>query len=401
MVMKFAARMSRFQMSPSAATSQRARELREAGEDIIALSSGEPDFATPEHVIKAAYDAACAGQTKYTTTSGTSELKAAVIEKFKRDNGLTFRPEEIIVCNGAKQAMFNAINATVDVGDEVIVPTPYWVAYAQMTEMAGGTTVPVPTTEESGFKLQPDDFERAITPRTVWLMLNSPGNPSGAVYSADELGALAEVLRRHPHVSVVSDDIYEHILFDGRTFSTLAQVAPDLRDRILTINGASKAYSMTGWRIGFAGGPAALITQMTKMQSLTTAGPSAVSQAAVLSALTGPQDFVAERSKAFEHRRDLVMSMLSQAPGITCARPEGAFYLFPSCAGLIGKRTPDGKVIETDTDFVRFLMDEHGVATVQGEAYGLEPHFRISIAASEEDLTEACQRIQAACASLS
>lgn len=401
MAIKFAARMSRFQMSPSAATSQRARELRAAGHDIIALSSGEPDFQTPDHVIEAAAQAARDGHTKYTTTSGTTEIKAAVIEKFKRDNGLSYELDEIIVCNGAKQVLFNAIMATVEAGDEVIVGAPYWVAYAQMTEMAGGKTITVPTTEESGFKLQPDDLERAITPRTVWLMLNSPGNPSGAVYTAGELKALAEVLRRHPHVNVMSDDIYEHILFDGRSFSTLAQVAPDLKGRTLTINGASKAYAMTGWRIGYAGGPRELIREMAKMQSQATAGPSSVGQAAVVAALNGPQDFVGDRSKAFEHRRDLVLSMLSQAPGITCARPEGAFYLFPSCAGLIGKRTASGKVIETDTDFVRYLMDEHGVATVQGEAYGLSPHFRISIAASEEELVEACHRIQKACAALS
>ncbi|MCB1509884.1 MAG: pyridoxal phosphate-dependent aminotransferase [Hyphomicrobiaceae bacterium] len=400
MAIKFAARMSRFQMSPSAATSQRARELRAAGHDIIALSSGEPDFQTPDHVIEAAAQAARAGHTKYTTTSGTAEIKAAVIEKFKRDNGLSYKSDEIIICNGAKQVLFNAIMATVEDGDEVIVGAPYWVAYGQMTQMAGGKTITVPTTEDSGFKLQPADLAAAITPRTIWLMLNSPGNPSGAVYTAKELEALAEVLRQHPHVNVMSDDIYEHILFDGRTFATLAQVAPDLKDRTLTINGASKAYAMTGWRIGYGGGPSELIREMTKMQSQATAGPSSVGQAAVVAALNGPQDFVVDRSKAFEHRRDLVLSMLSQAPGITCARPEGAFYLFPSCAGLIGKTTASGKVIESDTDFVRYLMDEHGVATVQGEAYGLSPHFRISIAASEEELVEACQRIQKACAAL-
>ena len=298
MTMKFAARMRRFQMSPSAATSQRARELRQAGHDIVALSSGEPDFATPDHVIEAAMAAARAGQTKYTTTSGTAELKAAVIEKFRRDNGLEFTPNEIIVSNGAKQALFNAFMATIEAGDEVIVAAPYWVAYAQMTEMAGGRTVAVATTEASGFKLAPDDLERAITPRAVWLVLNSPGNPSGAVYSAAELEALAMVLRRHPHVGVISDDIYEHILFDGNRFATLAQVAPDLKSRTLTINGASKAYAMTGWRIGFSGGPAPLIAEMTKMQSQATAGPSAISQAAALAALTGPQDFVAERVAA-------------------------------------------------------------------------------------------------------
>ncbi|HUS95571.1 MAG TPA: pyridoxal phosphate-dependent aminotransferase, partial [Hyphomicrobiaceae bacterium] len=348
MTIKIAARMSRFQMSPSAATSQRARELRQSGHDIIALSSGEPDFPTPDHVIDAAYAAAKAGDTKYTTTSGTSELKAAIADKFRRDNGLEYSAEEIIVASGAKQILFNVIMATVEQGVEVIVAAPYWVAYSQMTQMAGGSTIVVPTTEASGFKLQPEDLEKAITPNTGWLMINSPGNPSGAVYTADQLRALADVLRRHPHVGIMSDDIYEHILFDGRKFATIAQVAPDLKDRCVTINGASKAYAMTGWRVGYAGGPAALVKEMGKMQSQATAGACSVSQAAVVAALTGPQDFIPERAKAFEHRRDLVVSMLNQATGLTCARPEGAFYLFPSCAGLIGRRTPGGKVIEND-----------------------------------------------------
>jgi len=400
MTIKIAARMGRFQMSPSAATSQRARELSLAGHDIIALSSGEPDFQTPDHIIDAAYAAAKAGQTKYTTTSGTAELKAAVADKFRRDNGLEYTADEIIASSGAKQILFNVLMSTVEAGVEVIVAAPYWVAYAQMTEMAGGTTVSVPTTKESGFKLAPEVLEQAITPRTQWLMINSPSNPSGAVYTHDELAGLAEVLRRHPHVGVISDDIYEHILFDGRTFATIAAVAPDLKDRTVMINGASKAYAMTGWRIGYAGGPAALMKEMGKMQSQATAGPCSVSQAAAVAALAGPQHFIAERAKAFEHRRDLVVSMLNQATGLSCARPEGAFYLFPSCEGLIGRRTPSGKVIENDTDFVRYLMDEHGVATVQGAAYGLSPHFRVSIAASEEELIAACERIQVACSSL-
>lgn len=397
---KFAARMGRFEMSPSAATSQRARELRALGHDIIALSSGEPDFATPDHVIDAAYAAAKAGQTKYTTTSGTDELKKAAIAKFQQENGLEFGHDEMIVSAGAKQILFNVFMATLEAGDEVVVPAPYWISYVQIPQLAGARPVIVPCGADAGFKLDPEGLERAITPNTRWLMLNTPSNPTGAVYSRDELAALADVLRRHPHVGVVTDDIYEHVLFDGRKFATIAQVAPDLRDRTLTVNGASKAYAMTGWRIGYAGGPAELIREMIKVQSQSTSGPCSVSQAAAVAALTGPQDFVMERSQAFEHRRDLVLSMIRQAPGLTCDTPEGAFYLFPSCTSLLGRKTPGGQVLESSTDFVRHLMDEHGVATVQGEAYGAPGHFRISIAAAESDLVRACERIQEACAAL-
>jgi aspartate aminotransferase len=400
MTFKFAARMGRFEMSPSAATSQRARELRAQGHDIIALSSGEPDFATPDHIIEAAYEAAKAGQTKYTTTSGTDALKHAAMDKFRRDNGLEFELSEMIVSAGAKQILFNVFMATLEAGDEVIVPSPYWISYVQIPQLAGARPVIVPCTTEAGFKLSPEDLDRAITANTRWLMLNTPSNPTGAVYSRDELAALAEVLRRHPHVGIVTDDIYEHILFDGRTFATIAQVAPDLKDRTLTVNGASKSYSMTGWRIGYAGGPPELIREMIKVQSQSTSGPCSVSQAAVVAALTGPQDFVSERASAFEHRRDLVLSMIRQAPGLTCDTPEGAFYLFPSCAELLGRATPGGQRLASSTDFVRYLMDDHGVATVQGEAYGAPGHFRISIAASEEDLVRACERIQEACAAL-
>jgi aspartate aminotransferase len=400
MTFKFAQRMGRFVMSPSAQTSQRARELKAEGHDIIALSSGEPDFPTPEHVVEAAYRAARAGQTKYTTTSGNEALKDAVIEKFRRDNGLSYNRSEIIVSAGAKQVLFNVFMATLEGGDEVIVPSPYWISYVQIPQLAGARPVIVPCSAENGFKLTADGLASAITEHSRWLILNSPSNPAGSVYSAAELAALADVLRAHPHVGIVTDDIYEHIVFDGRKFSTIAEVAPDLKGRTLTVNGASKTYAMTGWRIGYAGGPSELITEMIKVQSQSTSGPCSVSQAAVIAALEGRQDLVAERAKAFETRRDLVLSMLNQTDGLQCRRPEGAFYVFADCNALLGRRTPDGEKVQTSNDFVRFLMDRHGVATVQGEAYGCDGHFRISIAASEDDLTEACARIQAACAAL-
>jgi aspartate aminotransferase len=401
MTFKFAQRMGRFEMSPSARTSQRARELRALGHDIIPLSSGEPDFATPEHVVEAAYAAARAGQTKYTTTSGVEALKDAVIEKFRRDNDLDYGRSEIIISAGAKQVLFNVFMATLEAGDEVVVPAPYWISYVQIPQMAGAKPVVVPCTADSGFKLTADGLAEAITGRTRWLVLNSPSNPAGAVYMRAELAALAEVLRAHPHVGVVTDDIYEHIVFDDREFATIAEVAPDLKARTLTVNGASKTYAMTGWRIGYAGGPAELINEMIKVQSQSTSGPCSVSQAAVLAALEGPQDFVPQRAKAFETRRDLVLSMLNQTDGLKCRQPEGAFYVFADCHGLLGRRTPEGETVQSSADFVRYVMDRHGVATVQGEAYGADGHFRISIAASEGDLTEACARIQAACAALS
>ncbi len=342
-----------------------------------------------------------AGQTKYTTMSGTAELKEAIAAKFKRENGLEYAPGEIMVSTGAKQVIFNALMATVESGDEVIIPTPFWIAYEQVVELANGTAKLVPCSAERGFKLDAEALERQITPATKWLILNSPSNPSGAVYSAQDLRALADVLLRHPHVWVMTDDIYEHIVFDGRTCATIAAVEPALKDRTIVINGVSKTYAMTGFRIGFCGGPAALMGEMLKMQSQATSGPSSVGQAAALAAITGPQEVVVERAQAFQERRDLVVSMLNQARGIECRSPEGAFYVYPSCAALIGKRTPGGKTIENDRDFVMYLMDEHGVATVHGAAYGLSPHFRISFAASLDDLTRACERIQRAAAELS
>ena len=395
-----AERVRRVSTSPSAMASQRARELKAAGEDVIGLSSGEPDFQPPPHVIEAAHAAMRAGQTKYTTMSGTAELKAAIVEKFARENGLDYTADEIMVSAGAKQVIFNAIMATVDVGDEVIIPAPFWIAYEQIVEFAGGTARVVSCGDETGFRIDAEALARHITPATRWLVLNSPSNPSGAVYTKSELRALADVLLRHRHVWVLTDDIYEHIVFDGRTVATIAAVEPRLKGRVLTVNGVSKTYAMTGFRIGYGAGPKALMGEMLKVQSQSTSGASSVGQAAAVAALTGPQDFIAERAAAFQERRDLVVSMLNQAHGITCRSPEGAFYVYPSCAGLMGKRTADGLVIETDRDFVMHLMDAHGVATVHGEAYGLSPHFRISIAASLDDIRRGCERIQRAAAEL-
>lgn len=399
-MIKAASRVTRVSTSPSAMASQRARELKAQGEDVIALSSGEPNFQPPPHVIEAAHAAMLAGQTKYTTMSGTPELKAAIIEKFQRENGLSYTANEIMVSAGAKQVIFNALMATVETGCEVIIPAPFWIAYEQIVQLAGGTPRIVTCKAEAGFKLTADQLQHHITPATRWLVINSPSNPSGAVYSHDELRALADVLLQHPQVWVLTDDIYEHIIFDGRKAATIAAVEPALKDRTLTINGVSKTYAMTGFRIGYCGGPAALLAEMLKMQSQATSGPSSVGQAAALAALTGPQDVLAARAQEFQERRDLVVSMLNQAKGITCRSPEGAFYVYPNCAGLIGKRTPGGKTIETDRDFVMHMMDEHGVAMVHGEAYGHSPHFRLSIAASMEDLQRGCERIQRAAAEL-
>lgn len=397
--MNFAARVGRIVTSPSTLAAQRAREMKAAGADIVSLTTGEPDFPTPDHVIDAAMRAARAGQTRYTTVSGTVELKAAIIEKFRRDNGLDYEPANIIIGNGGKHVLFNALMATVEQGVEVIIAAPYWISYPEIVQLAGGTPRIVRCSEATGFKLTPDALEAAITPATRWLILNSPSNPTGAAYSAEELASLAEVLLRHPHVAVLSDDMYEHILFDGRQFATIAAVCPELKPRTLTLNGVSKTYAMTGWRLGFAGGPEPLIREMVKMLSQSTAAPSSISQAAAVAALTGPQAFVKNNSRSFEQRRDLVVAMLNQAKGLNCRSPEGAFYAFPDCSRLIGKRTPQGKVLENDRDVVLYLL-ERGVAGVQGEAYGLSPHVRFSFAVSTELLSEACRRIQRACAEL-
>ncbi len=392
--------LSRIKPSPTIAVTSKAAELRAAGRDVIGLGAGEPDFDTPDNIKEAAIRAIREGKTKYTAVDGTPELKAAIVAKFARENGLEYTPQQITVGTGGKQVLYNALMATLNPGDEVLIPTPYWVSYPDMTLLAGGTPVFVPGEEIKGFKITPEALEAAITPRTKWLILNSPSNPSGAAYTADELRALGEVLLRHPHVWVMTDDMYEHLVFDGFEFATIAAVVPDLYERTLTVNGVSKAYAMTGWRIGYAAGAVELIRAMAKIQSQSTSNPCSISQAAAVEALNGPQDFLAERAAAFQSRRDLVVSMLNQAEGLSCLRPEGAFYVYPSCAGLIGRSTPEGKTIETDLDFVTYLLESVGVACVHGEAFGLSPNFRISYATSEEMLKEACTRIQKACAAL-
>jgi len=394
--LKAAQRVERISTSPSAIASQRARELRAEGHDILALSAGEPDFQTPPHVIEAAHKAMLGGQTKYTTISGTPELKAAIQEKFRRENGLDYANDEIMVSTGAKQVIFNAIMAMVEKGDEVIVPAPYWISYEQIVQLANGTTKIVRCGPEAGFKLSAEALKKSITPDTRLLMLNTPSNPSGAVYTAEDLKELADVLRKHPNVWILTDDIYERIVFDGRKAATIAAVAPDLKDRTLIVNGVSKAYAMTGFRIGYAAGPSELLSQMLKVQSQSTSGPSSVGQAAAVAALAGPQDFVENCRKAYQERRDLIVSMLNQTTGLTCQTPEGAFYAFPDCSGLMGTTTPEGKKIENDRDLVMHFMDDHGVALVHGAAYGLSPNFRVSFAASMEVLEEAGRRIQTA-----
>jgi aspartate aminotransferase len=379
---------------------QRVRAMRAAGHDVIGLTTGEPDFDTPEHIKDAAIRAMRAGKTKYTDVGGTAELKAAVRDKFIRENGLKFAADEIIVSTGAKQSIFNALVCTVEHGDEVIVPAPCWVSYPDIVRLAGGNPVLTACPPENGFKLQPEQLERAITPRTRWLVLNSPNNPSGAVYSRAEMKALTDVLMRHAHVAVMADDVYEHLRYDGREFATPLLVEPALRERALTINGVSKAYAMTGWRIGYAAGPAALVKNMMKLQSQSTSSPSAISQAAAVEALNGPQDYVASSRERFQRRRDEVVKWLNAAPGVQCHRPEGAFYVFASCAGAIGKKTPGGSVIQNDADFARYLLESKNVVVVHGEAYGMSPCFRVSYAASEAVLEEGCRRIRLACEAL-
>ena len=392
--------LSRIKPSPTVALTGKVAELKAQGRDIVGLGAGEPDFDTPDNVKEAANRAIAAGDTKYTNVDGTPALKRAICDKFKRENGLDFAPEQISVACGGKHILFNAIFATVDPGDEVIVPAPYWVSYPDIVLLAGGSPVILEGAEADGFKIRPEALDAAITPRTKWLILNSPSNPTGAAYTGAELAALGEVLARHPQVWVLSDDIYEHLVYDGFEFRTIAQVAPALAERTLTMNGVSKAYAVTGWRIGFAGGPVELIKAMAKIQSQSTSNPSSISQAAAVEALNGPQDFMAQRAAAFRERRDMVVSMLNQAPGLTCARPEGAFYVYPSCAGLIGKTTPDGTTLGDDTQVATYLLEAEGVAVVPGIAFGLSPHFRISYATATETLEEACQRIQRACAAL-
>jgi aspartate aminotransferase len=395
-----ATRMSRIKPSATVAVTQKARELAAAGRDVIGLGAGEPDFDTPDNIKAAAIAAIQRGETKYTAVDGTPALKAAVAAKFKRDNDLTYGTDQITVGTGGKQVLYNALMATLDPGDEVVIPAPYWVSYPDMTLLGEGTPVIVPCSQNNGFRLRPEDLDRAITPRTKWLILNSPSNPTGAAYTAEDLKGLTDVLVEHPHVWVMTDDMYEHLVYDGFRFATVAQVEPRLYERTLTVNGVSKAYAMTGWRIGFAGGSAPLIKAMAKIQSQSTTNPSSISQAAAVEALTGPQDFIPKNNEIFKARRDLVVGALNRVPGLSCPTPEGAFYVYPSCAGAIGKRTPDGQTISTDTEFATYLLDSVGVAVVPGEAFGLSPHFRISYATSTEALEEACRRIEKACAAL-
>ncbi|WP_174278687.1 pyridoxal phosphate-dependent aminotransferase [Sphingomonas bacterium] len=394
------AALARISPSPTLAVTQRVAELKRAGVDVIGLGAGEPDFDTPEHVREAGIRAIRDGQTRYTDVDGTPALKDAVIAKFARDNALTFGRDQVTVNVGGKQTLFNAIVATVNPGDEVVIPAPYWVSYPDVVQFAGGVPVTVATAPQDGYKLSPEALDAAITPRTKWVILNSPSNPTGGAYTADELRALGAVLARHPHVWAFADDMYEHIVYDGFRFATIAQVCPELADRTLTVNGCSKAYAMTGWRIGFAGGPAWLIKAMAKLQSQSTSNPCSIAQAAAVAALTGPQEFLRERADVFQGRRDLVVSMLGQASGLTCPRPDGAFYVYPSFAALIGKRTPGGAVIDGDEAFVTYLLDEARVAAVHGTAFGLSPAMRISYATSDALLREACARIQTACAAL-
>jgi len=380
--------------------SQHARELKAQGRDIIALSAGEPDFDTPPHVLEAASEAMSKGHTRYTTVSGIPELREAIRKKFLRENGLEFAVDQILVSTGGKQVIANAMLATIDPGDEVVIPAPYWVSYPELVSFCGGSPVLLPSDAKSDFVVSPAQLEGAITAKTKWLILNSPCNPSGAVYAEADLVALADVLRRNPHVHVLADDIYEHLIYSGLPFRTLAAVAPDLSGRILTMNGVSKAYAMTGWRIGYAGGPKYLIKAMEKIQGQTTSCPNSVAQWAAVAALEGPQDFLAVRRQSFAKRRDHVVAELNAAPGIFCGTPDGAFYAYPSCVGTFGKRTPGGVHIVNDESFCRALLDETGVAVVYGSAFGIPGHFRVSYAASIEQLAEACRRIRAFCDAL-
>ena len=399
--MEFAPRMSRFKPSPSQIASARVRDLLAEGHDIVKLTAGEPDFPTPDHAKAAAIACMDANEIRYTPINGLPEMREAARVKFKRDNNLDYGMDQIAVGSGTKQILFNCLMATVSAGDETIIPAPYWASYPDMVQLAGGTPVTVDCGQNNLFKMRPEQLEEAITPNTKWLMFSSPSNPTGATYSLDELKALANVLLANPHVYILTDDVYEHLIYDGRTFHTLAEVEPALYDRTVTCNGVSKAYSMTGWRVGFAGGPKDVIANMSKMQSQSTSGSSAVSQAAAVAALIGPQEFVRERTANLQYRRDILFEKLNKAKGLKCDLPEGAMYIFCSCAGNIGKKAPNGKVIETDEDFTMYLLDSVGVAVVQGNAYGLSPYFRASFVAPEADLIRGGDKIQEACAALS
>ena len=393
--------LSRVQPSATIAVTDKARQLRAAGRDVIGLGAGEPDFDTPENIKQAAIDAITRGETKYTAVTGIDELKQAICAKLKRDNHLDYEPAQTFVAPGGKPVIYDAMMATLNPGDEVIIPAPYWVSYPDIVNLAGGEPVAIETRAEDGFKLQPEDLENAITDKTKWFIFNSPSNPSGAAYSESELKKLTDVLVKYPHVWILTDDMYEHLVYDNFVFATPAQVEPQLYDRTLTMNGVSKAYCMTGWRIGYCAGPVELIKAMTKIQSQSTSNPTSISQWAAVEALNGPQDFIGENNAHFKRRRDLVVKMLNEAEGIECITPEGAFYVYPSCAGCIGKTTADGTKITDDEAFATALLEAEGVAVVHGAAFGLSPFFRISYATSDENLIEACTRIQRFTASLS
>ncbi len=395
-----AKRLDKIKPSATLALAAKAQELKAQGKDVIGLSVGEPDFETPDHIKAAAKKAMDDGKTRYTAVSGTPELRKAIAEKFKRENGLDYTPDQVIVGTGGKQVLYNAFMATLNPGDEVVIPAPYWLSYPDMVMLAEGTPVIIKTTQDSHFKLSPDALEKAITPKTKLVVIKSPSNTTGASNTSEEIKALGDVLKKHPHVNVLTDDIYEHLVYDNFKFSTIAEVVPELYDRTLTVNGVSKAYAMTGWRIGYAAGPADLIKAMSKVQGQSTSNPSSISQAAALAALTGDQSFLKDWRNKFQERRDLVVGMLNKAEGIKCVASEGAFYVFASCEGVIGKKTPDGKVIENDTDFATYLLEKHNVVIVQGVEFGMSPYFRVSYALSKETLTKACERIQKACQEL-
>ena len=392
--------LARIKPSPTIAVTNLARELQAQGRDVIGLGAGEPDFDTPDHIKEAAIAAIRKGETKYTAVDGTPALKQAIVAKFKRENGIEYRADEITVGTGGKQVLYNALMATLEPGDEVVIPAPYWVSYPDMTLLAGGTPVFVACPDQTGFKLRPEDLDEAIGPRTKWVILNSPNNPTGAAYTEAELKALTGVLARHPHVWLMTDDMYEHLVYDDFRFTTPVQVEPSLKDRTLTVNGVSKAYAMTGWRIGYAAGPKELIRGMGIIQSQSTSNPSSISQAAAVTALSGDLSFLPERNAVYKQRRDLVVDQLNRVPGLRCHRPEGAFYVYPSCAGVIGRRTPKGVMLETSADFAATLLADEGVAVVHGTAFGLDPYFRISYATGTDLLEEACRRIIRFCESL-
>ena len=395
-----AKRLEKIKPSATLALAAKAAELKAQGKDVIGLAVGEPDFDTPVHIKDAAKKAMDEGKTKYTPVPGTPELRKAVAAKFKRENNLEYTADQVIVGTGGKQVLYNAFMATLNAGDEVIISAPYWLSYPELVQLCEGAPVIVKTTPESGFKMSPADLEKAITPNTKWVIINSPSNPTGAAYTREELKALGDVLKKHEHVWILTDDIYEHLTYDKFKFSTIAEVTPELFDRTLTVNGVSKAYAMTGWRIGYAAGPAGLIKEMSKVQGQSTSNASSISQAAALAALNGDQSFLPGWRDKFEERRNLVVGMLNKANGLKCETPEGAFYVYCSCAGAIGKKTPDGKTIETDTDFCNYLLEKHNVVVVPGVEFGLTPYFRVSYALDKETLTKACDRIQQACAEL-